>query len=279
MKLSSTWYASILIASALLLSAGNVSSGNEEHQNQAPAHERSSKDKSQVPTPSFTIIVQPAPVQIIQPSPAVEQKKPAQKWYQRPSITDWGILGVTLAYAFISLGLLNATRTQAGLAKQSADTAKESTDAAKASVEIAKNTMVLAHRAALGIKGIHFVLSANSTMIVFIENFGRIAASEIRIQIRTFRNTARPDSVDWSRMMPPDENRLTEGEIMPGVPHPIPITSAFLPDDQIQAIRNKTQYIYLSGRIVYDDGSGTDRMLLVRFAYEADSGNWLTIFV
>jgi hypothetical protein len=124
MRRFSTWFALILIGSALLLNgASSVSGSSEKHQNQTAAHERSGKDKSQIATPSFTIVVQPAPVQIIQPSAAVEQKKPAQKWYQRPTVTDWGILGVTLLYALISLGLLNATKTQATLAKESAETA------------------------------------------------------------------------------------------------------------------------------------------------------------
>jgi hypothetical protein len=65
---------------------------------------------------------------------------------------------------------------------------------------------------------------------------------------------------------------------MPGVPHPIPIDTAFLSDDQVQQIKRKEVFIYLSGRIVYDDGFGTDRTLLVRFFYEADSTNWLTVF-
>lgn len=116
----------ILIASALLLSAeSKVSGSNEKHQDQTTAHKPGGKNKYQAATPSFTIVVQPAPVQIIQPSRAIEQNKPKQKWYQRPTITDWGILGVTLLYALTSLGLLNATRKQAALARKSADVAEK----------------------------------------------------------------------------------------------------------------------------------------------------------
>jgi len=186
---------------------------------------------------------------------------------------------VTLAYVGVSIGLLKATQQQAWLANASLVETRKAADAATASTEIAKSTMILAHRAALGIKGINFTLSTSSKMIVFVENFGRIAASKIRIQVKSFRNTAEPQAVDWSTMMPPSENRVTEGEMMPGVPYPIPITTAFLPDDQIQAIKRKMVFIYLSGRIVYDDGFGTDRTLLLRFAYDVDSGNFLSIFV
>jgi hypothetical protein len=117
--------ASILIVSALLLSGGSdVSGSDEKHQNQTTTHEHGGNNKPQVATPSFTIVVQPAPVQIIQPSTPVEKNKPKQKWYERPTITDWGILGVTLLYVLISLGLLNETRKQAALAKTSADLAR-----------------------------------------------------------------------------------------------------------------------------------------------------------
>jgi hypothetical protein len=138
MKRSNTWYALILIASASLLSAASVGSGNEKHQNQTSTHNRGGEHKADHATPSFTIVVQPAPVQIIQPSPAVEQKKPQQKWYERPTVTDWGILGVTLLYALISIGLLRATKRQAKLATAAlkettvaADAARDSADAAK----------------------------------------------------------------------------------------------------------------------------------------------------
>ena len=114
---------SILIASALLLSAASSGRSDEKHQNQTSPHRPHSHLQTNIPTPAFTIVVQPAPVQIIQESAPVEKKQPAQKWYQRPSITDWGVLFVTLAYVIISIGLLNATKTQATLAKQSAEIA------------------------------------------------------------------------------------------------------------------------------------------------------------
>jgi hypothetical protein len=108
----------ILIASALLLSAAGSARSDEKHQNQPSTNERRRHSESSQPTPTFTIIVQPAPVKIIQQAAPEEQQQPAKKWYQRPSATDWGILAVTFAYALISLGLLNATRRQAKISSK-----------------------------------------------------------------------------------------------------------------------------------------------------------------
>jgi hypothetical protein len=129
----------ILVASALLLSA--ASGSDEKHQNETIRHEHSSKAKAATATPSITIIVQPAPVQIIQPSAPIEQKKATQKWYQRPTVTDWGVFAVTLVYALISVGLLNATWNQATLAKGSLATAKQAAKAAEQSAKTAETTL------------------------------------------------------------------------------------------------------------------------------------------
>jgi hypothetical protein len=118
MKRSNTWFALILILSALLPSAASVGSGNEKHQNQSSPHHPNSERKAKQATPAFTIIVQPAPVTVVQPSAAVEKKSPAQKWYQRPTITDWGIFAVTLLYTAVSFGLLWATKRQSTLADE-----------------------------------------------------------------------------------------------------------------------------------------------------------------
>lgn len=82
----------VLVATALLLTAAK---GNKEHQNQANTYDRGAAHKTKATTPAFTIIVQPAPVKVIQQSAAIEKKQPVQKWYQRPSATDgafWGLL-------------------------------------------------------------------------------------------------------------------------------------------------------------------------------------------
>jgi len=115
--------ASILMVSALLLNG--VSGGNEKHQNQTNTHNFGAIRQSN-PTPSpLTVIVQPAPVKIIQTSSAVEREnKSTQKWYERPSVTDWGILCVTLLYTLISIGLLNATRKQSRATREALITDK-----------------------------------------------------------------------------------------------------------------------------------------------------------
>ncbi|HUY29266.1 MAG TPA: hypothetical protein VMV27_17785 [Candidatus Binataceae bacterium] len=137
----------ILIPLALLLfGARSVSGSNEKHQDQTAANKPSGKNKSQVAAPSFTIVVQPAPVQIIQPSPAIEQNKPKLKWYQRPTVTDWGILWGTFVYALISLGLLNATRTQATLANRSLGETRKAADAAQKSADVSEKALALAER-------------------------------------------------------------------------------------------------------------------------------------
>ena len=126
----------VLIASALLLSGASNGGSDKTHQNQTGTDNRSTNGKTNPTPPTVNIVVQPAPVQIIQPSTPVEKKQPAQKWYQRPSATDWGILAVTLFYTLISLGLLDATRRQAILAKAAAEAAKESADIARRALTV-----------------------------------------------------------------------------------------------------------------------------------------------
>ena len=118
MKHSSTWFALILIASALHLSAARSARSDEKNQSQPSSNERHRHNESSQPTPAFTIIVQPAPVKVIQQTSPEEKQQPPKKWYQRPSATDWGILAVTFAYVLISIGLLNATRRQAKISNK-----------------------------------------------------------------------------------------------------------------------------------------------------------------
>ncbi len=121
----------ILVASALLLSAASVSGSDKEHQNQPRTHDRDAARKSN-PAPSpFTVIVQPAPVQILRTSPAVEKTDAQKKWYQRPTVTDWGILVVTILYTAISIGLFVTTKNAARAAQRSADAALATAEAAK----------------------------------------------------------------------------------------------------------------------------------------------------
>ncbi len=197
MKLSKPLSMLILIASASLLSAVSVGSGNEKHQNQTSTQNKRTDREPRIPAPSFTIVVQPAPVQIIQPSPAVEQKKPQQKWYQRPTITDWGIFVVTILYTSISLGLLNATRQQAKLATQAlretsiaAEAAKQSANAATAAAEAAiesnrQNRELAEHelRAYVHVNSAQVLDVSTPTdrkISVTIKNFGRTPAYNVK---------------------------------------------------------------------------------------------------
>jgi len=107
-----------LIASVLLLSAAAGARSDEKHQNQTSTNERRRNNEAAQPKPAFTIIVQPAPVKIIQQTSPEEKQQPAKKWYQRPSATDWGIFAVTFAYVLISIGLLDATRRQAKISNK-----------------------------------------------------------------------------------------------------------------------------------------------------------------
>jgi len=144
----------LLISSFFLLVGASHGGSDKKHQNQPTAHHRSGASKPNPTERPFTVIVEPAPVQVVQQTAPVEKKQAAQKWYQRPSATDWGILGVTLAYTLISLGLLDATRRQAKLAKIAAEAAGTNAQAAKEQAEIAQQTLVLTQRPKLMVRNV-----------------------------------------------------------------------------------------------------------------------------
>jgi len=133
------------IAWVLLLSAASWSGETRQHRAQSYSH--GAADQAKVPTPAFTIVVQPAPVQVIQQPAPIEKRQPAQNWYQRPSATDWGILGVTFFYTLTSLGLLNATRKQAKLANHSLATLDKTLLATEKAADAAKKGADTAEKA------------------------------------------------------------------------------------------------------------------------------------
>jgi hypothetical protein len=140
-------YLLVLIAAALLLS-GAASRSDEKHQHQATHHQSAAKNQSAYSPQPPTIIVEPAPVKIIQPAPAAEKQTTKQKWYQRPSITDWGVLFVTGVYALISLGLLKATWRQAQFAqdtlaetRKTANATEVAANATRDAVQVSKSTV------------------------------------------------------------------------------------------------------------------------------------------
>jgi hypothetical protein len=146
MKHSKPLSASTLIALALLLGAA-ASWSDEKSWHQATHHQSTGKNQSAYSPQPPTIIVEPAPVKIIQPASA-EKQTTKQKWYQRPSITDWGVLVVTTVYASISLGLLQATRRQAQLAqdtlteiRKTAIASEVAANATRDSVQVSKSTV------------------------------------------------------------------------------------------------------------------------------------------
>src|SRR5260370_23310526 len=147
MKHSRPLSALILIVSVLLLS-GAVSRSDEKHKHQASHHQNPAKNQAVHSPQSPTIIVEPAPVKIFQAAPATETQPAKQKWYQRPSITDWGGLVVTGVYALISLGLLKATWRQARFAQDTlSETRKTATatevaaNAARDAVQVSKSAV------------------------------------------------------------------------------------------------------------------------------------------
>jgi len=147
MKHSRPLSALILIVSVLLLS-GAASRSDEKHKHQASHHQNPAKNQAVHSPQSPTIIVEPAPVKIIQAAPATETQPAKQKWYQRPSITDWGVLVVTGVYALISLGLLKATWRQARFAQDTlSETRKTATatevaaNAARDAVQVSKSAV------------------------------------------------------------------------------------------------------------------------------------------
>jgi hypothetical protein len=135
----------VLIASALLLKAA-VGGSDEKHQYQSAYHQSAAKNQPAYISQSPTIIVEPTPIKITQTASATEKQATKQKWYQRPSITDWGVLSVTMVYAFISLRLLRATSKAASAAKQSADTSRQQMNLELRSyIYISKAELVLLH--------------------------------------------------------------------------------------------------------------------------------------
>jgi len=147
----------------------------------------------------------------------------------------------------------------------------------KRSADAEERNLILTHRAALGIKGIDFKLSERCEATIQVENFGRSAANKIRIKTNAEKNTAAPDAIDWRRIVPTNEGRLSDGEMMPGVAHKISIAFVIL-DEQIRDVENKILFLYLGARIVYDDGFGHDQTLLVKAVYNADSNKWQMVF-
>jgi hypothetical protein len=157
----------LFCASALLLSA-SVGHGDEKHQDQTSAHN-----------------VQPAPVHVIQDARAVEQNKPKQKWYERPTIADWGVLLVTLAYVGASIGILRATKQQAKAAvnqvtrlEETLAATKTAAQAAEKSADVAERSLMISQAAHLSLGNVTISDVSVATITYEIRNSGRLSATE-----------------------------------------------------------------------------------------------------
>ncbi|MGO9265957.1 MAG: hypothetical protein ACLQBA_13940 [Candidatus Binataceae bacterium] len=266
-------YLSVLIALALFSTTGSVCRSDEKHQNQSRPHDRSTSHKANLPPSPFTIIVQPAPVQIIQPSPTIEKEKPTQEWYYRPTITDWGILGVTLIYTVISLGLLNATRKQARLAIYTLVQSRKAVNAASASNRQNRELAEMELRA--------YVHVSSGEIL----NYDNMASRKARITIRNFGQTPAYNVTFWLNTWveefplkiilppPPDDFPMSREIMAPGrvSTNEVPVVAT------IPCIEGHLQLgaiaIFAYGEIRYRDAFNIERFTKFRLVCRGDGLN------
>lgn len=106
--------------------------GNDVHQERTDSSTRDDPKGITGPSPRpITVPIKRDSAQGV-PVSAVAEKQPSkQKWYERPLITDWGILIITLVYTIAALGLLHVTNAALVETKKAASAAMESADMAK----------------------------------------------------------------------------------------------------------------------------------------------------
>jgi hypothetical protein len=278
MKRSNTWFALILIASALLLNVAqcvnaepNLSAlPTRAEQKQQTTNETSAAQRSTVASEI------PLTSQTATPNDEASQtpEQSGSRWFLsflwKINWSNWALVFAAIWAARIALSTLKSIESQGNIAVETLKAMKRSADAEE-------RDLILTHRAALGIKGIDFKLTERCEATIQVENFGRSAANKIRIKTNAEKNTAAPDAIDWRRIVPTNEGRLSDGEMMPGVAHQISVAMV-LPDEQIRAVQNKLLFLYLAAHISYDDGFGNDQTLLVKAVYNADSAKWQMIF-
>jgi hypothetical protein len=278
MKRSRTWFVLILIASASLLSAARNLSANPSPRALPTGTEQKQPPANHTPTALPFPISSEIPLTSQTATPNDEATQPQEQSGGRRLLailwkinwSNWALVIVTTWAVYVALSTLKSIESQG-------NTAVETLNAMKRSADAEEKALVLSHRAALGIKAIEFKLSERAEATIHVENFGRMAASKIRIKTYAEKNTASPDAIDWRRIVPMQEGRLSEGELMPGVAHQISIAFVVL-DEQIRDVENKILFLYLAARIVYDDGFGKDQTLLVKAVYDPDSNKWHMVF-
>jgi len=241
----------ILIASALLPSG--ASGENKKHQNQTHPHSYHANAQPKPTSTPFTIIVQPAPVTIIQPSPAVEQNKPKQKWYERPTVTDWGVLFVTLLYVGVSIGLLKATQRQA----ESADRTFKATQRAEVTLGRPDGTLAEIIEPSVG---------EPLRVKIFLTNSGRTAARNFRAK-EVIGIGDQPSTMDlgpepvrhvrvqggFTAQTGPITSTIASG----GVFTRIARSAESLTEEDTDKIRARRLWIRIMGQYEYDDGVGS----------------------
>jgi hypothetical protein len=278
MKHSSTRFALILIASASLLNVAKSVNAKPNPSALATRTEQKQQTAHETPTAQRFPASSEVPLTGQTANPKNEATRtPEQsgsRWFVsvlwKINWSNWALVFAAVWAARIALSTLKSIESQGNIAVETLKAMKRSADAEE-------RDLILTHRAALGIKGIDFKLSERCEATIQVENFGRSAANKIRIKTNAEKNTAAPDAIDWRRIVPTSEGRLSDGEMMPGVAHQISI-AIFLLDEQIRAVENKILFLYLAAHISYDDGFGNDQTLLVKAVYNADSAKWQMIF-
>ena len=285
MKRLSTWFALILIASASLLSAANSGGGNEKHQNQASTYHRSSERKPDKAAPSFTIVVQPAPVQVIQQATTEEKKHPAEKWYERPTVTDWGVLIVTFAYVVISIGLLAATKRQAHLANEALIETRKASEFAERSLRLTQRAEVTLGRPDGKLAEIVEPRVGETLKIrVFLTNSGQTAARDFRakqvvggIGHGSTSIDLRPEPVrkqiaaqGYVGYVGMSTSTIASGAVVTHIARSAdPLTG-----EDVEKIRRRELRVTVIGKYEYDDGFGNGEWRLYWLTFDPTIGEF-----
>jgi hypothetical protein len=182
-----------------------------------------------------------------------EQKAADAEWW--PPSPSWAVVYVTVAYVIVACFQWFTIRRQANIADLS---------------------IKITQRAALGVKRIVADLS-RGTVVVFIQNFGSSAASDIHVSVMTIGLNEAPRTLDYGAIAIPDTRNIAQGELMPEVEFAIPIQMEEpLSDTNVEAINAKTGFLYVLGFVKYHDGFER-RELVVRYYYEP--GPPISVFV
>jgi hypothetical protein len=136
-----------------------------------------------------------------------------------------------------------------------------------------EKSLRVTQQAALGIKGFNVTLSnaRNKWIMAFIENYGKVAAIKIRLRLDAMGSTDDPKTINYGAITPPRIAQMTFGEIMPGVPHSVPINLDNITDEEVAQISDGTLFLYIVGFITYENGFGDEVTLPVRFHYDPGS--------